>query len=38
MAGHSDRVYSLVKINDSQIASGSWDKAIKIWDLNTSKC
>ena len=27
-----------MKLNENQLASGSCDKLIKIWDLNTSIC
>ena len=28
---HNDAITSIVKIGDGYIASGSWDKTIKIW-------
>ena len=28
---HNDFIYSLINIGDGRIASGSWDKSIKIW-------
>ena len=38
LEGHSDRVNFLVKINGNTIASASFDKTIKIWDIITGKC
>jgi len=35
---HSNSIISMVKINESLIASGSGDNSIKIWDLISSKC
>lgn len=39
LTAHAGFVSSLaVKADGSQIASGSWDKTIKIWDLETGQC
>ena len=38
LRGHSNTVYSIIKITESQIASGSGDNTIKIWDMLTSTC
>lgn len=38
MKGHSDYVKSVAFSPDGQtFATGSWDKKIKIWDLNTTE-
>lgn len=37
--GHRETVFSLAKISDTVLASGSADKTVKIWDLlNESAC
>jgi WD40 repeat protein len=36
--GHTDLVTSLVKISSDKMASGSWDKSIKIWSIETGDC
>ena len=38
LTGHLGAIDSLIKINDSQIASGSTDSTIKIWDIPTGSC
>ena len=38
LEGHSNYVDFLVKINESTIASASWDQSIKIWDIITGDC
>ena len=35
LEGHSKIVTCLVKINGNTIASSSYDKSIKIWDITT---
>jgi len=36
--GHEGGVYSLINVTDTQIASGSCDNTIKLWDVTTGKC
>ena len=36
--GHTYHVSSLIKLNEKQIASGSHDHMIKIWDVLSSEC
>ena len=31
ITGHSNDVWTLIKLNEDEIASGSGDKTIKIW-------
>ncbi len=38
LKGHDDRVTCLVKLNEKQIATGSWDKTIKVWNLDDGSC
>ena len=33
LEGHSKAVESLLKLENDEIASGSWDKSIIIWDF-----
>jgi WD40 repeat protein len=35
--GHSDSVWSVCTSGD-KIISGSWDKTLRIWDINTGQC
>ena len=35
LKGHEDSIKALCAIDERYIASGSFDKTIKIWDLNT---
>jgi WD40 repeat protein len=37
LTGHKDGVCCLLMISNDRLASGSWDKTIKIWDLNIYK-
>ena len=38
LRGHSDIVACVIKLNRTQIASGSNDKSIKIWDFIKGSC
>jgi WD40 repeat protein len=38
MEGHGNWVRSLTRVNSTTIASGSCDRTIKIWDMNTLIC
>jgi len=35
LTGHTDTVASLVVLPDGLLASGSYDKTIRIWNVNT---
>jgi hypothetical protein len=37
-SGHSDQVYSVIQLLDGRLASGSNDKTIKIWNINSETC
>src|SRR4051812_21538243 len=38
LVGHIGPVCCLIKLNDTQVISGSWDKSIKQWDLTNGNC
>ncbi len=38
LEGHTDSVSCLIKLNERQIASGSWDASIRIWDSVDGNC
>ena len=38
LIGHLSSVRTLWVINDNMIAYGSFDKIIKIWNINTKQC
>ncbi len=38
LTGHTNYVWTVVKINENIIASGSRDSSIKIWSLNAGNC
>ena len=35
---HSDKIVSLIELSNGNIATGSYDGTIKIWDINTQSC
>ena len=35
--GHTDKIVSLIELSSGQIASGSYDRTIRIWNLNSQK-
>ena len=35
---HEDNIVCLIELKNKKIMSGSYDKTIKIWDLNNSNC
>ena len=37
LEGHSEKIVTLIELSSGQIASGSYDKTIRIWDINTEK-
>lgn len=34
MKGHNDNISSLIQLGDDKIASSSYDKTIRIWNVN----
>ena len=38
LKGHTSHIHSLVYIYDNSLASGSYDKTIKIWNITTGEC
>ncbi len=34
---HTDLIYSVIQLKNGNIASGSYDHTIKIWDINSGK-
>jgi len=38
LSGHTDAILSIIKLSKTQIATGSRDDSVKIWDLPTGKC
>ena len=37
LEGHTEKIVSLIELSSGQIASGSYDKTIRIWNINTEK-
>ena len=35
---HDDKIVSLIELSSHNVASGSYDSTIKIWDINTQQC
>ena len=38
LVGHMHSITCLIVLNEQQLASGSQDKTIKIWDIKTGDC
>ena len=38
LKGHEGFVWSIIQLNDNNIASCSADKTINLWDLKTNQC
>ena len=38
LQGHTRSVGSLVVLPNGDLASGSWDKTIRVWDTDTGEC
>ena len=38
LAGHTSTVATLAVLEGSRLASGSWDRTIKIWDVLSGSC
>jgi WD40 repeat protein len=36
--GHTEKIWTVAFNNDNLLASGSSDKSIRIWDVNTGNC
>ena len=36
--GHNDKIVSLIKLHSGNLASGSYDNTIRIWDLQKCEC
>ena len=37
LEGHSEKIVSLLELHSGRLASGSYDRTIRIWDLNNSE-
>ena len=38
LSGHNDKIVSLIKLHTGNLASGSYDNTIRIWDLEKNEC
>jgi WD40 repeat protein len=38
LAGHTSPVFTLAVMPDGKLASGSLDKTVRVWDMNTLEC
>ena len=38
LEGHSLPVFRLVQLADGRVVSGSWDRTLKVWNVNTGVC
>jgi WD40 repeat protein len=38
LEGHTSTIYCLKVTQYGDVATGSWDTTVKIWDTNTGKC
>ena len=36
--GHNNKIVTLIRLNSGNLASGSYDNTIKIWDLKENEC
>ena len=37
LKGHTEKIVSIIELSSGKIASGSYDRTIRIWDLNNSE-
>ena len=38
LIGHARPVSAIVEPNNGKLVSGSWDKPMRVWDVNTTTC
>jgi WD40 repeat protein len=38
LEGHTHFVWSIIQLSDGTLVSASWDKTIRLWNIETSKC